>query len=554
MKGLFETPQRDFTPLFVNSLPNEPTRGTITDHLTPIRPFELSLGMIPVTFNVTEIIEPRVWATTTIRACYQQISDTPQTLQLIDVTVEGDMADSKLGYLDPDREDLKIIWVLNEGAINRLKARSEDDAMLLALVVDPIAPGSSLKASNGVSSRISETTASGTSTSGMAGIAAHTKNEAAGFPILRALEMCHLRFEKLQGNTENISTDPSAIHTLMNRIQTHYMYLPIASTGGVKALLQFEARREIPSYNPQKQEFSHIHCVMFLPWACANFTQLAIQNVEQMLLALQTMQEILCVVWEKASEKIFKPWFDDLFDLFRNQSLTEGFRCLPIGILRNAIDGWVEKLFLSFKLREHRHLSMQAFIDIVRINIKIDVREIWRETNLAMQVIRAAQPISVANLPLAIQGYAYSSGLVAARDTNIDAAPSAAPPAGKRGRGKQDTQAALQLENKKLRQQLQANKQAQVPGTQPPAPAASRQVKLTTGNATLPPKSLAGVCVGRIAFLLKINPGDCKKPCNRSHIDFPATVDEPFRATLRGYVSHVSGAFRVQLDDKIAAL
>ena len=197
---------------------------------------------------------------------------------------------------------------------------------------------------------------------------------------------------------------------------------------------------------------------------------------------------------------------------------------------------------------------MQAFIDIVRINIKIDVREIWRETNLAMQVIRAAQPISVANLPLAIQGYAYSSGLVAARDTNIDAAPSAAPPAGKRGRGKQDTQAALQLENKKLRQQLQANKQAQVPGTQPPAPAASRQVKLTTGNATLPPKSLAGVCVGRIAFLLKINPGDCKKPCNRSHIDFPATVDEPFRATLRGYVSHVSGAFRVQLDDKIAAL
>ena len=464
------------------------------------------------------------------------------------------MADSKLGYLDPDREDLKIIWVLNEGAINRLKARAEDDAMLQALVVDPIAPGASFKASTGVSSRMTETTGNGTSTMSMAGIATHTKNEAAGFPILRALELCHVRFEKLQGNTENISTDPSAIHTLMHRIQTHYMYLPIASYGGLKALLQFDARRELPNYNPQKQEFSHIHCVMFLPWACANFTQSAIQSVDQMLLALQTMQEILCVVWEKASEKIFKPWFDDLFDLFRNQSLTEGLRSLPIGILRNAIDGWVEKLFLSFKLREHRHLTMPAFIDTVRQNIRIDVQEIWRETNLTMQVIRAAQPFSVTNLPAAIQGYAYSSGLVPSNSAAIitsNVTTTAAPPAKKRDPEK----AALQSEVKKLKQQIQSHKKAQTPGTQPQAtPTTSRQVQVTTGNIAPSPKALAGVCVGRIAFLLKINPADCSKICNRSHIDFPATIDEPFRATLRGYVSHLSGNFKVQLDAKIAAL
>jgi len=76
-------------------------------------------------------------------------------------------------------------------------------------------------------------------------------------------------------------------------------------------------------------------------------TQPAIQRADDIFLALQTMREILVAVWEKTSEKNFGPWFDDLLALFHNQSLTEGVRSLPIGILRQTIDNGVEKMFMA---------------------------------------------------------------------------------------------------------------------------------------------------------------------------------------------------------------
>ena len=558
---------KDLTNIFRSTLPTTPARGSIADNLTTVNVTDLGIGMIVVAFNDDHDND---WLKTTIKAYYQKTCDAPFIIEIIE-NEANDLKDFPTGFINLDSEEVITVWVLNQAIITGMLSSLEDTPIRKALKCEPIAPSPTLKAFAsgnirlGGGQRLAEANSGSLSSTG-SGMLSHTQKEAQMFPALRALGNNESRLQAIRGNSDDILKDPATLVILANRIQKHNLHLPICSTGGLKTVIAFLARKESTIYTPATQAFSHCSFNMCLPWKETNVLT-SIESSDQLVAAIQTLQEILEAIWEAQSQSIFGPWFTDLLDLFKSHSLIDGFRNLPIGIQNLSANQWLANMFSSFSMMNMRHYSMEGFNDVVRKQIKIDVSALHLDMDRASRVLRAHQPISSVGLSAAALGYAMSAGL--SIDTGTDpyrhsnqkassgnstgGADSVTShggprrklkvtPAGKEKAANAHQQAA---KVKKLEQQL-ANALAKPVGGANQIPA---------GN-TAPNKD--GVCMSRIAFILKINPTDCKKgypECGRAHVDLPNPITDVSRATLRGYIARLSASdFKKSLEEKIAAL
>ena len=559
MERFAKTKHTDLTRFFRASLSSEPKRGTVADNITKINISDFRIGMIAIILNEDHEDD---WGKAKMTAYLQKTCDTPFIMELVEAP-DGDERDLAKGFINTD--EIKSIWVLNQSIISEIVSQATTDETRKALKCTPIAPSISLQMMSSNSSMARASTSSenmsGSSGSSNSAMLGHNQNDRKLFPCLRVSNMNEELVQSIRGNTDDIQKDTATINLLHDRIPTELRHLPIASIAGIEVIRDFKAFNETSSYNSTTRKFSGVGLNMCLPWADAAKSKLTeITSHIQLAEAVQILQQVLESIWQPQSHSIFGPWFSDLREEFVSTTFT-GFRSLPIKLQLLTLHKWVANMISSFTLMSLCHLSMEGFNETVRKSLKINVLELHSEIQAAASIITSQQSISLAGLSDAAIGYALARGLsveikaTGTTSANVDGARTPHG-VGKRQGRKAKLPATATIDSPELKKL-----RAQVVVLEQTIKKAAFAQKVTVGT-TAPPGNNAslpknGVCISHIAFLLGINPLDCKigyPACGRPHIDMEP-ITPVFKATLRGYVSGFKpGQFKNDLEARIAAL